>query len=868
MTLAEVAKQTPGREPDFFELLKAAICAGSLGKGANSSEASGGGVGPEGVYQQSMDTCTDFQIIQIGANIIDQFDADGFPTWIQFYRTTTGGTQDPYGIKDCFGVENLPYLEGLLSTSVITAAPNPMVNPTNIGDFREATSSASATANNKGPVPATALGPFVTGGSGEALLVPIVWNPYDQSSSAGTPAPSTLLFTVESIDPTGTGYPTPVYSNYFINYGDATDTKDNYSYQCTGTATTDFSACKIAPKNGTLTYNNHLIYKTVAQGLPPVALDAGTTGLIINMGSTNSQTFREPTVLFDTEPYLSLATGNTTSWTDIEDKSSGVGIKLGTFPLRLAPTLDPYVGNINPALGDPTTYIFSVGGWTSDQGGKNTPPLTPTCRLAFASPLGGYQTYDQKYAACASLPTGYLLQGTDPGLAYTTKGQKGWQYVAKSGIHFFEPRTARFGNSWSLDGEFFGFTKGDSMTTGVAYPSPAPSDVIGTSRPTGRADFFGVTNQGNPGRGVPGAGNAGGLAEGWFLGTNNDNCYHGVFAQNNPWQPVANIDAKYDPSQIEYYEDADHVVRRGSGAYCSAAAVGGSYIGLPTATAVASASQNVYATESAAGAALTPQSRPIMLNRPFRSVADLGYVFRDEPYKNINFFTPESGDAGLLDVFCINENDRADGLEVGKVNLNTQQVPVLQAILTGAARDELIAYAAPGKASSPLSAAEAKNIAQLLITRTTATSAKNTGQLTNIAELVGKWVPGYAPKHWPVGFPQPNSAVSGKGDFDGFSSDLFTSNCLGGGTLTVNGSIQRYLETAMRALVDIGTTRTWNLMIDVVAQTGRYPSGSAIPTDTGTDHFVVEGEQRYWVHVAIDRYTGQVVDENVELVKE
>jgi hypothetical protein len=30
----------------------------------------------------------------------------------------------------------------------------------------------------------------------------------------------------------------------------------------------------------------------------------------------------------------------------------------------------------------------------------------------------------------------------------------------------------------------------------------------------------------------------------------------------------------------------------------------------------------------------------------------------------------------------------------------------------------------------------------------------------------------------------------------------------------------------------------------------------------------VEGEQRYWIHVAIDRLTGQIIDNQIEVVKE
>ncbi|MGI8481730.1 MAG: hypothetical protein ACR2MF_06675, partial [Chthoniobacterales bacterium] len=70
-------------------------------------------------------------------------------------------------------------------------------------------------------------------------------------------------------------------------------------------------------------------------------------------------------------------------------------------------------------------------------------------------------------------------------------------------------------------------------------------------------------------------------------------------------------------------------------------------------------------------------------------------------------------------------------------------------------------------------------------------------------------------------------------------------------------------ESIARALSEVAQTRTWNLMIDVIAQSGRYAPGA-----TNLANFVVEGEQRYWVHVAIDRFTGQVIDRQIEVVKE
>jgi hypothetical protein len=52
-------------------------------------------------------------------------------------------------------------------------------------------------------------------------------------------------------------------------------------------------------------------------------------------------------------------------------------------------------------------------------------------------------------------------------------------------------------------------------------------------------------------------------------------------------------------------------------------------------------------------------------------------------------------------------------------------------------------------------------------------------------------------------------------------------------------------------------------MIDVIAQSGRYP-----PNAGNLAGFIVEGEQRYWVHVAIDRFTGEVIDKQIEVVNE
>jgi hypothetical protein len=61
-----------------------------------------------------------------------------------------------------------------------------------------------------------------------------------------------------------------------------------------------------------------------------------------------------------------------------------------------------------------------------------------------------------------------------------------------------------------------------------------------------------------------------------------------------------------------------------------------------------------------------------------------------------------------------------------------------------------------------------------------------------------------------------------------------------------------------------GKCRLWNLLIGVVARSDHFkPNANNLQND-----FVVEGEQHYWVHVAIDRFTGRVIDKQIEVVNE
>ena len=321
------------------------------------------------------------------------------------------------------------------------------------------------------------------------------------------------------------------------------------------------------------------------------------------------------------------------------------------------------------------------------------------------------------------------------------------------------------------------------------------------------------------------------------------------------------------------YSDPDDVVRRASGAHAS---VGGFTEG-----------QGLPMSKSAGDAALSAENRPVVLNRPFQSVGEMGYAFRGSPWKNVSFSTAESGDAALLDVFCISEPppipvtgrtmaststvESSQPLVAGKVNLNTRQQPVLKALLSGALKDET-------SKSIVLSRIEASEVAHALIRRTMGILPW-LGPLTNVAELVGKLFardagdgafrktdPVYTSKV-PRTRTEPNrNPDMSKGEdslswhFTGFSEDLVKSGVLSD---SKDWKVHRRQEAILRALAGAGQTRVWNLMMDVIVQSGQVPTGGRDFTN-----FVRNAESRAWIFLAIDRLTGEVLDKRIEMVSE
>jgi hypothetical protein len=217
-----------------------------------------------------------------------------------------------------------------------------------------------------------------------------------------------------------------------------------------------------------------------------------------------------------------------------------------------------------------------------------------------------------------------------------------------------------------------------------------------------------------------------------------------------------------------------------------------------------------------------PAAQPVELNRPFRNVGELGYVFRDMPFKSLDMCSSQSVDAALLDFFT---TDAAlQPVVAGKVDVNTRQKQVLQCVLSGGFR---VDDTTPNPSVVCMSSTVANSLAAAV------TALTGTSPLLNKALLV-------------------TSQVLESGT---------TSDIISATANSVSPSIKAQREAPIRALGDLANSRTWNLLIDVIAQTGQYGSSAS-----NLNQFVVTGERRYWLHVAIDRYTGMVVDEQLEPV--
>ena len=217
----------------------------------------------------------------------------------------------------------------------------------------------------------------------------------------------------------------------------------------------------------------------------------------------------------------------------------------------------------------------------------------------------------------------------------------------------------------------------------------------------------------------------------------------------------------------------------------------------------------------------------VMLNRPFRNVGEFGYAFRASTTptpppsmpKTIDFATATSSDAPILDLFTYN----TAGVRAGIVNLNTQNPAVIAALLKGTITNE-ISSATIGHATANNAASSPTPAPTVGVIASTASGAEGTA----IKPALGRQE---------------------------------VTRLVAAAANTIGNSSEEAKESVARALAEVAQTRTWGLMIDLIAQSGRYP-----PSAKDLADFVVEGEKRYWLHIAIDRFTGEVIDQQLEAV--
>jgi hypothetical protein len=208
------------------------------------------------------------------------------------------------------------------------------------------------------------------------------------------------------------------------------------------------------------------------------------------------------------------------------------------------------------------------------------------------------------------------------------------------------------------------------------------------------------------------------------------------------------------------------------------------------------------------------------VNRPFRSGGDLGYVINSYApgFPTLDFYTAGSTDAPVLDMLTYN----SALVRSGSVSLNTRQAAVLAAILRRAIMTDATS---------------------------TVVDATNSDALNAAATIVDATGP-------PYNRPLPYGPALSRADIVRLASLV--------NTAPFNPGTEEVREAIPRALAEVVQTRTWGLLIDLVAQTGHYrPNATSLQND-----FIVEGEKRYWLHVAIDRFDGSIVGQQLEEVLE
>ena len=201
----------------------------------------------------------------------------------------------------------------------------------------------------------------------------------------------------------------------------------------------------------------------------------------------------------------------------------------------------------------------------------------------------------------------------------------------------------------------------------------------------------------------------------------------------------------------------------------------------------------------------TPPPNAVVLDHTIRSAGEMGYAFKADKTQTVDFVNSGSLDREILELFTVSPTR----VRAGVLNLNTRNSEAMKAILRKSLEQE---------GGNQISDSEADGAATAIVLETTGTTRIQLQSRASITKLAQ------------------DSGVSGS---------------------------EEKKELVARSLSEVTQTRTWNVLIDVIAQSGRYPERATSHTD-----FVVTGEQRYWLSMAIDRDSGEIIDRQLEAVIE
>jgi hypothetical protein len=224
----------------------------------------------------------------------------------------------------------------------------------------------------------------------------------------------------------------------------------------------------------------------------------------------------------------------------------------------------------------------------------------------------------------------------------------------------------------------------------------------------------------------------------------------------------------------------------------------------------------------------TPVASTQVINHAFTNVGEFGYGMDTSvtsgptPLPMLRFWDNTNNppvyypfqDAPVLDFFCYNPISSAYP-RAGIVNLYTKNKEVIAAMLKSALQADSLAPSP----TPVVSHADAMAAAQAIVNETQRVLAGS-------------------PTYGSVQQTDLTRAIAGR-----------LSKAAADAVSNFNATNETR-NTVARALAEMGQTRTWNLFIDVIAQTGKYKPNAP---DLTASNFIVEGEKRYWLHIALGR---------------